>query len=90
MPDGETAEILAALWAHALPADGLQHITARGESDRTDLLIYLRTLPDPAPAPDAHPAVQRAHHLIARTHRASPLLHRSHLPPDPPAPAVPR
>ncbi|WP_031068507.1 hypothetical protein [Streptomyces sp. NRRL WC-3742] len=77
------AEIVDALWAHALPGDGLEHVNARPEPDRVDLLLYLRT-PD---SPDAPAALQRAHDLIVRSHRTSPRLNRHYLPPEPlPAP----
>ncbi|GAA2829010.1 hypothetical protein GCM10010441_61840 [Kitasatospora paracochleata] len=82
-PAGEVAEVVGALWAHALPSDGLEHATARSEDDRIDLLLYLLT-------PTSHPtdhltdqptAPTRAHALLTRSHRASPLLHRRYLPP---------
>ncbi|MFE5585324.1 hypothetical protein [Kitasatospora sp. NPDC056531] len=76
----EAAEAVDALWAHAEPADGLQHASAQPASDRIDLLLYLLSR-DPSDRPDA---VGRAHSLISRCHRTSPLLHRSYLPPEPP------
>ncbi|GLW70281.1 hypothetical protein Kpho02_25800 [Kitasatospora phosalacinea] len=54
-PDGEAAEVLAALWAHARPTDALQHITVRCEPERVDLLLYLLTRPTAAPAPAPAP-----------------------------------
>ncbi|WP_052390268.1 hypothetical protein [Streptomyces sp. NRRL B-24484] len=87
VPPGEAAEVLAALWAHARPDDGLQHVSARIEDDRVDLLLYLLTrTPGPADA-DAGPARARA--LMDRSHLASPLLRRRYLPPAP-APATAR
>jgi len=80
-PPGEKAEVLGALWAHALPADGLEHVSVRSEADRVDLLLYLLSTPDPA----THPADHRAHAVITRSHRASSLLHQRYLPPMPPA-----
>ncbi|WP_345694674.1 hypothetical protein [Kitasatospora terrestris] len=79
---GEKAELLAALWAHALPDDGLQHATARVvEPDRVDLLLYLLR---PGPTADPAPPAAAAYALIARSHRASPLLRRRYLTPVPP------
>ncbi|WP_431681002.1 hypothetical protein [Kitasatospora sp. KL5] len=87
VPPGEAAEVLAALWAHARPDDGLQHVSARSEDDRIDLLLYLLTrTPDPV---GAEPGPDRAHALISRSRQASPLLHRRYLPPAP-APATGR
>ncbi|CAM5546502.1 hypothetical protein KAURM247S_06082 [Kitasatospora aureofaciens] len=76
----EAAETVDALWAHAEPGDGLQHASALPASDRIDLLLYLLT----RDAPGQPDAVSRAHHLICRSHRTSPLLHRCYLPPEPP------
>ncbi|MFE5586977.1 hypothetical protein [Kitasatospora sp. NPDC056531] len=73
------AEIVDALWAHSAPGDGLQHVNARPESGRVDLLLYLLTLD----SPDAPSALQRAHALIARSHQASPWLNRRYLSPEP-------
>ncbi|MFE6056301.1 hypothetical protein ACFQ6N_36615 [Kitasatospora sp. NPDC056446] len=72
-----------ALWAHAEPADGLQHASAQAADGRLDLLLYLLT----RDSPDEADAVRRAHGLIARSHRASPLLSLNYLPPEPPAAA---
>ncbi|MFD9129920.1 hypothetical protein [Kitasatospora sp. NPDC059571] len=81
VPPGEAAEVLAALWAHARPDDGLQHLSARSEDDRIDLLLYLLTrTPDSA---GAEPGPARAHALISRSHLASPLLHGRYVPPAP-------
>ncbi|MFJ9697181.1 hypothetical protein [Kitasatospora sp. NPDC101183] len=79
----EAAEVVDALWAHALPGDGLQHASTLPADDRIDLLVYLLSR-DPSDRPDA---VGRAHDLIARSHRTSPLLRRCYLPPEPPEPA---
>ncbi|MBD0695843.1 hypothetical protein [Streptomyces sp. CBMA123] len=73
------AEVVDALWAHCLPGDGLQHVSARAEPGRVDLLIYLLT-PD---SPGVPSALQRAHTLIARSHRTSPRLNRRYLSPEP-------
>ncbi|MFJ8038907.1 hypothetical protein ACIRBX_00145 [Kitasatospora sp. NPDC096147] len=81
VPPGEKAEVLAALWAHAQPADGLQHASARCEDDRVDLLLYLLARPADT---DPCPAVAQTRTLIARVHQASPLLSRRFLPPHPP------
>ncbi|RKS96919.1 hypothetical protein BX286_7082 [Streptomyces sp. 3211.6] len=78
----EAAEAVDALWAHAEPGDGLEHASAQPAHDRIDLLLYLLSR-DPADQPDA---VRRAHRLISRSHRTSPLLRRSYLPPEPPEP----
>ncbi|MEV7117440.1 hypothetical protein [Kitasatospora griseola] len=78
-PD-EANETVGILWAHALPGDALQHITARSDTDRLDLLIYLRTR-DPADA--RPPAVDAAHTLIRRGHQASPVLARRYFAPEP-------
>ncbi|KDN85316.1 hypothetical protein [Kitasatospora cheerisanensis] len=76
----EAGEVVEVLWAHARPADALQHITARSESDRLDLLLYLLTR-HPADGPST--SVATAHALIARGHRNSPLLARRYHAPTP-------
>ncbi|MEU9129615.1 hypothetical protein AB0D08_16160 [Kitasatospora sp. NPDC048540] len=82
VPSDERAEIVDVLWAHALSDDGLQHVSARPAPGRIDLLLYFlgRSC---AGDPDA---VERAHALISRSHRASPWLNRRYLPPEPLAP----
>lgn len=75
---GHEADVVDALWAHALPDDGLQHVSARREPGRVDLLLFLLTT-DPFGGPGP---LHRAHGLIARSHRLSPLLHRRYLPPE--------
>ncbi|MER5642657.1 hypothetical protein ABT095_37690 [Kitasatospora sp. NPDC002227] len=80
---GEVAEVVGALWAHALPADGLEHASARSEDDRIDLLLYLLTRTPTPPHLAAPDAVQRADALLARCHQASPRLHQRYLPPEP-------
>lgn len=81
--ENEAAEAVDALWAHAEPADGLQHATALPAPDRLDLLLYLLT----QDAPGQPDAVSRAHRLITRSQRTSPLLRRGYLPLEPPTPA---
>ncbi|MFJ9448610.1 hypothetical protein ACIRRH_43475 [Kitasatospora sp. NPDC101235] len=76
-PTQEAGEIVGILWAHALPGDALQHITARSESDCIDLLLYLLTPDGPSTS------LRAAHALIARSHRASPLLARRYHHPVP-------
>lgn len=78
--ESEAAEVVDALWAHALPGDGLQHASARPERDRIDLLLYLMTLDAPA----APAALCRAHALIGRSRQNSPGLRRRYLPLPPP------
>ncbi|MBD0673077.1 hypothetical protein BU198_20755 [Streptomyces sp. CBMA156] len=84
---GEVAEVLGILWAHALPEDGLEHISGSHDSSRVDLLMYFLSS-DPA-ATTTHGALQRATALLTRSHEASPVLRRCYLPPqlmpDPPA-----
>ncbi|MFA7767974.1 hypothetical protein [Streptomyces sp. NRRL S-448] len=75
----EAAEVVDALWAHALPGDGLQHASARPEADRIDLLLYLMTLD----APTAPTPLRRAHGLITRSQQNSLELRRRYLPPAP-------
>ncbi|MFB7668488.1 hypothetical protein ACFC1R_31965 [Kitasatospora sp. NPDC056138] len=75
----EAAEAVDALWAHADPSDGLQHASAQSAPDRIDLLLYMLSR-DRSDQPDA---VHRAHSLIYRSHRTSPLLRRCYLPPEP-------
>ncbi|MCC9309370.1 hypothetical protein LN042_20175 [Kitasatospora sp. RB6PN24] len=76
---GNEAEVVDALWAHAVPGDGLQHVSARPAPGRVDLLVYLLTLDSPG----APSALQRAHALIARSHQISPWLNRRYLSPEP-------
>ncbi|AUY48328.1 hypothetical protein [Streptomyces sp. CB01881] len=73
------AEVMDALWAHSVPSDGLQHISARPEPGRVDLLLYLLTLDSPG-TPNA---VERARTLITRSHQSSPWLNLNYLPPVP-------
>lgn len=82
----EAAEAVDALWAHSEPADGLQHASAQPVDDRIDLLLYLlsRDPSDPSGRLDPADAVCRAHGLIVRSHRTSPMLLRRYLPPEPP------
>ncbi|MGW1013981.1 hypothetical protein ACWD4X_28555 [Streptomyces termitum] len=82
-PTDEVAEVLDALWAHAMPEDGLEHASGRSEGNRVDLLMYLLTL-DPA-APGFRSVTHRAGSLLHRCHEASPLLRSRYLPPDAPA-----
>ncbi|MFI5982548.1 hypothetical protein ACIBEA_16935 [Streptomyces sp. NPDC051555] len=73
------AEAVDALWAHALPEAGLQHVSARCEAGRIDFLLYLMS-----PAELGVPAAEyRAHTLIAHGQRTSPLLNLLFLPPRP-------
>ncbi|MFK0258246.1 hypothetical protein [Streptomyces sp. NPDC090445] len=86
-PAAEAAEVVDALWAHALPGDGLQHVSARAEPDRVDVLLYLLS----TDSPDALDGVDRAHTLITRSRQTSSVLRRRYLPPEPSsAPAVDR
>jgi len=76
---GEAAEVLGALWAHAIRDDGLEHASCRAQSDRVDLLLYLLTRP--AGASDARSPLHRAEALLNRSCLASPLLRNRYLPP---------
>ncbi|GAA1271479.1 hypothetical protein GCM10009665_69630 [Kitasatospora nipponensis] len=78
---GESAEITAALWAHAAEHDRLEHVAARCESNRVDLLFYLATVDIAARA--ATGPEDRAFALLRRCYEASPLLTRRYLPPVP-------
>ncbi len=82
-PPGEAAEVLDALWAHAIPDDGLEHASCRAQSDRVDLLLYLLTRP--VSVSDAHTPHYRAEALLTRSCLASPLLRSRYLPPHPTA-----
>ncbi|WP_033223043.1 hypothetical protein [Kitasatospora phosalacinea] len=82
VPAREASEVVGILWAHALPGDALQHITARSQDDRIDLLLYLLTRhPDDGPST----SVDTAHTLLTRGHRNSPLLNRRYHAPAPDA-----
>ncbi|MFE3585731.1 hypothetical protein [Streptomyces vinaceus] len=76
---GEVAEVLGILWAHAIPEDGLEHISGSLDKDRVDLLLYFLS-PRPVP-PAARGPLHRAAALLARGHQASPTLRRRYLPP---------
>jgi hypothetical protein len=76
---GEAAEVLSALWAHALPGDGLEHASCRAECDRVDLLLHLLTLT--SRESEVRSAWHRADDLPARWHQASPLLKLRCMPP---------
>jgi hypothetical protein len=78
----EVGEALDALWAHAHPADRLEHAGGRAEPDRLDLLLFFLP-PDTADPGDS--AEQRAAALMRRAHRASPLLQGRYLSPPEPA-----
>ncbi|MBB4928703.1 hypothetical protein [Kitasatospora kifunensis] len=86
-PAAELAEVIDTLWAHAVPADRLEHAGGRADAERLDLVLYLRTPttdPDAAlgAAPDAMPSAERrAAQLLTRCHRASSLLNGRYLPP---------
>lgn len=72
--EGELGEVTAALWAHASPDDGLQHVSGRCEADRLDLLLFfLSTMSGP------HEAPARALLLLARCYEASAVLQRRYL-----------
>lgn len=77
-PVAETAEVLGALWAHAITADGLEHASCRPQSDRVDLLLYLLSRLGTADGPSP---VDRAEALLSRSHQASPMLRIRYLPP---------
>ncbi|MEV7447141.1 hypothetical protein AB0O22_39405 [Streptomyces sp. NPDC091204] len=77
--ESETAEVVDALWAHAVPGDGLQHTSASAEPDRIDLLIYLMTRDDPG----ASDTLCRAHILLTRSQHNAPRLRMRYLPPVP-------
>jgi hypothetical protein len=82
--EAEVGEALDVLWAHAGPADRLEHAGGRAEPDRLDLLLFF--LPPDGTDPDDS-AEQRAAALMRRAHRASPLLQGRYLsPPEPDAP----
>ncbi|MFF2630912.1 hypothetical protein ACFVUN_34755 [Kitasatospora griseola] len=96
-PAPEASEVVGILWAHARPADALQHITVRCELEQVDLLLYLLNRPTAAAAPAASDLPARApsntgpkdplavaHDLITRSHEASPMLRRRYQPPIPP------
>jgi hypothetical protein len=86
----EVGDVVDVLWAHAHPADRLEHAGGRAEPDRLDLLLFF--LPPDGTDPDDS-AEQRAVTLMRRAHRASPLLQNRYLSPpelaapqaDPPA-----
>ncbi|NUS12134.1 MAG: hypothetical protein HOY69_12145 [Streptomyces sp.] len=77
--DDEVPEVLDILWAHTVAADGLEHVSGRVEADRVDLLLFLAPQAPTAPLS----AGDRAAALLARCHRASPLMRHRYLPPRP-------
>ncbi|MFB8243288.1 hypothetical protein ACFC58_42815 [Kitasatospora purpeofusca] len=81
VPPTEASEVVGILWAHARPGDALQHVTARSQDDRVDLLLYLLTRRG---ADGPSDPVASAHTLISRGHRASPLLSGRYHPPASP------
>ncbi|WP_377267765.1 hypothetical protein [Peterkaempfera sp. SMS 1(5)a] len=72
----EAARVLDALWAHAIDHDRLEHARAHVHPDRTDLLLFLRQVPDEEPW---HLAAD----LLTRCHRRAPHLAATYLPPGP-------
>lgn len=74
----EVAEIVAALWAHARAADGLQYASGHSKPDRVDLLLYLLTPTAREPGSEHRTAA-----LLVRCHQASRRLQRDYLPPQP-------
>ncbi len=85
-PEGEVAEVIDVLWAHATPEDRLEHAGGHAEPDRIDLMLFLRTSDNP----DDGGAERRAAALLHRSHLGSPLLRHRYLPPLPvPAEAHP-
>ncbi|MFG2693636.1 hypothetical protein [Kitasatospora sp. NPDC048407] len=80
VPPNEVGEVLGILWAHARPEENLEHVSARSERDRLDLLLYLLT---PRPGAATPPPVAAAHSLLVRSHQASPVLRRRFQAPTP-------
>lgn len=80
----EADEAVDVLWAHAGPADRLEHAGGRTEPDRLDLLLFF--LP-PGSDDQDDSAEQRTAALLHRAHRASPLLRHRSRRRSPPPPA---
>ncbi|MBD0670205.1 hypothetical protein [Streptomyces sp. CBMA156] len=73
----EAAEALDVLWVHTTPEDGLEHASARTETGRLDLLLFLL----PPDGPGVEDTTGRAAALVARSYRNSPVLKLRYLPP---------
>lgn len=73
----EAARVLDSLWAHATGPDRLEHARAHSHPDRTDLLLFLRQLPDG----EAEEPIRQAAALLTRCHRCAPHLNATYLPP---------
>ncbi|MGW8358638.1 hypothetical protein [Streptomyces wedmorensis] len=53
------------LWAHAVPADGLEHVTARFTHDGLDLYLFVRAAADDVALPRRCGLLDRISHAIA-------------------------
>ena len=82
-PADEVAEVVDALWAHAVTEDGLEFAGGKARLERLDLLLFL--LPPSPDNPADGASVLRVAQLLIRCHRASPAVRHRYLPPAPPA-----
>ncbi|GAA3031849.1 hypothetical protein GCM10020229_49100 [Kitasatospora albolonga] len=73
---GEASELVGALWAHALPEDGIEHASVRVLLERVVILFFLRRADRFGGSPEG-----RVGRLLQRCHRASPLIRSRYLPP---------
>ncbi|MER5639945.1 hypothetical protein ABT095_23725 [Kitasatospora sp. NPDC002227] len=74
--DGEAAEVVGALWAHAAPEDGIEHASVRVLVEQVVILFFLHRAARTGGSPEG-----RVARLLDRCHRASPLLRSRYLPP---------
>ncbi|MEU5217149.1 hypothetical protein AB0G79_13255 [Streptomyces sp. NPDC020807] len=65
-PRQETLAVLTdLLWAHAVPADGLEHVKARYTHDGLDLYLFVRAPTDDVALPRMRRLLDRVSHAIA-------------------------
>ncbi|MGW0121107.1 hypothetical protein [Streptomyces sp. NPDC003327] len=65
-PRQETLAVVTdLLWAHAVPADGLEHVKARFTDDGLDLYLFVRAAADDIALPRMRCLLDRVSHAVA-------------------------
>lgn len=64
----EVDRLVDALWAHAAPVQGLEHVHGRAEASRVDLIFFFRQ------NDHAKDVAHRALDMLCHCHEASTLL----------------
>lgn len=66
----EVDRLVDALWAHADPVQGLEHVRGRAEASRVDLIFFFRQID----IDYANDVAHRVLDMLCRCHEASSLL----------------